>query len=359
MNYPICWLCAVFLSATSVGVTAHNDPTPPLVVEPSTVLLESSQLPQPITRLAPKYPPGMARKGAEGWVQVNFVVGKQGNVKEVVINDSSGIDGFEREAIRAIKKWKYTPAFVDGQPVEQCHNQVQMDFKLHESKRAVRRKFRSLYIKATDALADGDIQLGSQLTQQLFDNTLLNGMESAWYSLLSADLAKAQNDELKELASVNRALSTDPRGEYVGKAIYQHTLSRQFILQVKRAKYVQALDTFMRIETQPDNQHNIDLLAPYAAKVRDLLKTKQIIAVPGQINDKGDWWHQLSRSAFSLSEVNGQLNTVELRCNNKRELYSMATDSVWTIPPSWGRCSVRIVGESESQFTLLERLPNV
>ena len=56
----------------------------------------------------------------------------------------------------------------------------------------------------------------------------------------------------------------------------------------------------------------------------------------GTINDRGRWWHKLSRSAFAFSDVHGLVDTLELRGNNKRETYSFADDSTWHIPEIGG-----------------------
>lgn len=327
---------------------------PVAIIEPSTVLLESAKLPEPIERVAPKYPVSMARKGAEGWVKMNFVVGTDGSVNNIVVVDSSGLQAFENAAVKAMKNWQYSPAFIDGKPIEQCHNKVQMDFKLDGGKKGVRRNFKRKYESVRAALSSNDIALARELSDNMKDKGLLNSIEFTFYSLLRADLAQAQNDEISELKHVERILSTDRKGEYLGNEAYSVLLNRMFVLQINQSQYLDALDTFQRVETQENNDENIAMLKPYVTQILNVLKSDQVIAIPGKVKQDGDWWHALSRRAFSLHDVNGTLNTVELRCHNKSELYTATTDSTWNIPASWGRCSVRVVGDTDSQFTLLE-----
>lgn len=40
---------------------------------------------------------------------------------------------FDREAIRALKRWKYSPKVVDGKAVQQPGIMVQLDFSLDQS----------------------------------------------------------------------------------------------------------------------------------------------------------------------------------------------------------------------------------
>ncbi|WP_352311523.1 energy transducer TonB, partial [Psychrobacter sp. W2-37-MNA-CIBAN-0211] len=42
---------------------------------------------------------------------------------------------FDREAIRALKKWKYKPKIVDGKPLRQSGMTVQLDFTLEKGGR--------------------------------------------------------------------------------------------------------------------------------------------------------------------------------------------------------------------------------
>ncbi|MEH6713365.1 MAG: energy transducer TonB [Paraglaciecola polaris] len=356
MNFPANALLLVSLSLGS-GHTlcaTESQPQPIELNEPSAVLLESAKLPEPIKRVHPKYPSNMARKGAEGWVQLNFVVGTDGSVNNIVVVDSTGMEGFEKAAVNALKEWQYSPAYVDGKPIEQCYNKVQLDFKLTGLNKGVRRKFKRAYQGVRDALDKNDLGLATQLSEKMKDKGLLNSMEFTFYSLLRADIAKAQNDSVEELKYVKHIIRTDNNGEYLGAEAYPLLLNRMFVLQLNQSQYLDVLDTFQRVETQANNQENIALLEPYVIKVLNLLKSQQVISIPGKVKQDGDWWHDLSRSAFSLNNVSGNLNTVELRCHNKRELYSVATDSVWHIPESWGRCSVRVSGDRDSQFTLLE-----
>lgn len=357
MNNHLGMSFTVLLSLTAPATaqdTAIPEATAP---EPSSELLESGVMPKPIKRHPPAYPMSLARSGSEGWVQLSFVISKDGAVLDPVVEDSSGGRGFDKAALRAIKKWQYSPAVVNGEAVEQCQQKVQLDFKLDKTAKGVRRRFRSAYIAATDALQANDLPLASELTAILRAKNQWNSMESAWFWMLAADLAKAQGDKVAELASINRALATDRNGELLGQEYFAVLLYRQFVLHISQANYAAALDTFNSVETQPDNQQNIDSLRPYADKILAILKSEQSIAVPGVIAENGNWWHKLSRSALALADIKGELDTIELRCHNRREVYSAASDSTWDIPASWGRCSVRGVGDPQSTFTLVELHP--
>lgn len=71
----------------------------------------------PIVKVAPNYPRRAAQKGIEGYVVVEFTVTALGTVADPVVIDANPPSIFDREALAAVKKWKYKPKVEDGKPV--------------------------------------------------------------------------------------------------------------------------------------------------------------------------------------------------------------------------------------------------
>lgn len=84
----------------------------------------------PIFRMDPKYPPEAARDGREGWVQLSFTINEVGGVEDVEVIDAEPKRIFDREAKRALRKWKYKPKVVDGVAQRQPGLKVRLDFTL-------------------------------------------------------------------------------------------------------------------------------------------------------------------------------------------------------------------------------------
>ena len=86
----------------------------------------------PIVRINPKYPTTAARDGIEGWVQLSFSISPNGEVIDPVVINAEPKRTFDREAIRAIKRWKYRPKVIEGVAQLQTGQTVQLDFKLQQ-----------------------------------------------------------------------------------------------------------------------------------------------------------------------------------------------------------------------------------
>jgi len=84
----------------------------------------------PIVRVNPQYPLRASERGIEGWVEVEFTISKTGTVKNPRVLNSYPSSIFDREALKAIRKWKYNPKIEDGQPVERPGVKVRLKFDL-------------------------------------------------------------------------------------------------------------------------------------------------------------------------------------------------------------------------------------
>lgn len=86
----------------------------------------------PVVVIRPMYPREAAISGIQGWVKIEFIITEVGTVKDPRVIEAQPPRVFNREAIRAILKWKFKPRVVDGIAVERRATQV-IDFTLDES----------------------------------------------------------------------------------------------------------------------------------------------------------------------------------------------------------------------------------
>ncbi len=84
----------------------------------------------PIVRVNPQYPIRAADREIEGWVEVEFTISAAGTVKDPVVVAAEPGTIFNRAALRAIRKWKYSPKIEEGVAVERPNVMVRINFEL-------------------------------------------------------------------------------------------------------------------------------------------------------------------------------------------------------------------------------------
>ena len=68
--------------------------------------------------VAPEYPRQALAKSLRGDVRVRYTVGTDGRVKDAEVTASNPPGVFDEVAIAAVRRWRFKPYEVDGQPVE-------------------------------------------------------------------------------------------------------------------------------------------------------------------------------------------------------------------------------------------------
>lgn len=90
----------------------------------------SNQEVMPLYRVEPRYPAKAKKRGLEGEVVLSFTIDPTGRPIDISIVSATPKRVFEREAIRALKKWKYQPKVVGGKAVAQVGQTVKVEFEL-------------------------------------------------------------------------------------------------------------------------------------------------------------------------------------------------------------------------------------
>lgn len=73
---------------------------------------------RPLRAPPPSYPAAAARRGDSGTVLLQVRVDAQGRPSRVDVVQSSRSRPLDREAVRAVQQWTFSPAIRNGQPVE-------------------------------------------------------------------------------------------------------------------------------------------------------------------------------------------------------------------------------------------------
>jgi len=308
--------------------------------------------PKPIKRIQAKYPINAARNKREGWAKISFIIEKDGSVSNVIANETSGSLDFTKAAKKAVRQWKYQPAMENGEAIQQCVNSVRMNFSMGDNGTAgVSRKFKKKYAIATEALAEKDYARVELLLNEMQGIKHRHLSENNFMHTLAAEYAEAINNKEQQLFHLNQIHFHATNASEQHKLI---VLNKRFQLAVGLNKFKLAYFTFNQLK-------KLDIAKPYMKKYEEVIASvetfiagEQDIIVAASIKEKDYWSYRLVRNEFTLADVTGSLNKLDLRCANKRHVYTVENNNTWTIPKSWKNCSLYVYGEDNSSFKLVE-----
>jgi len=83
----------------------------------------------PLVRINPQYPRDAAMNQIEGYVKLEFTITETGSVRNPRVIESKPPRIFDREAIRALLRWKFKPRVINGEAVARQATQT-IEFNL-------------------------------------------------------------------------------------------------------------------------------------------------------------------------------------------------------------------------------------
>ena len=90
----------------------------------------AQQAATPVVRIEPVYPVPAARDGISGWITLSFTVTATGQVSGIRVLNTSHRGLFDKEARRAVKRWRYRPQIIDGR-LQPFTTSIRLDFNLN------------------------------------------------------------------------------------------------------------------------------------------------------------------------------------------------------------------------------------
>ncbi len=306
----------------------------------------------PIKKVAPTYPKVAARKKQEGWVRLSFIVKEDGSVDLPIIEDSSGIESFEKAAKNAVKAWVFDPATRNGKTIEQCRNSVQLNFKMNKTTKGASRRFVKQYRKIIQLIHDKELIEAKQALDELAKKPRQNFYEDKFFFNVKASYFQAMGDNRQELANLKKLIPTGK--DYLPKDSYVYSITRAFQLALLNNELSSTLYFYNKLKQFDENSETIAKLTPYIEKINTLIYSSDPIFVAAQINERKHWNHYLTRKNFTFANIEGKLNSVDIRCDNHFSTYALESERQWSIPENWGKCQLFVKGEQGVKFNLIE-----
>ena len=316
----------------------------------------------PRKKSPPIYPLEALSRRREGWVALSFMISPEGEVTEPMIEESSGAESFEKAALEAVKKWRYNPATLNGQPVEDTITRAVIRFALESEsgeRPGVSNGFRVSYLRVKDSVSKPDLQQAASLLDELAQKERLSLTEDSWYWWLKytyLDAAGSSAEEKRD--ALTRAIGYDdllPPDLLVAASVGLYDL------RVKEADYAGALRTLDRLKGSRRARNSaryaevVKALDASAQQIGALIDGDTTLRVDAMIGEHDYWVQGLLRRSFSIEEIRGHIDSVEVRCTRRNARFgSVSGEHTWTIPKSWGDCGAYVKGNPGTTFVVYE-----
>jgi TonB family protein len=315
-----------------------------------------------LERTNPIYPAGALMSGKEGWVMLSFVISPAGDVTEPMIEDSSGNEQFERAALKAVSSWTYTPATQDGQAVEQAMVKTRLIFQIESGPdKGASPSFISKYRRIARLIEQHDFAAAEPLIAELEFGERANLYEDAWFWWAKfVYLSISGSSDTAEMERcLQRAIGYEE--EYLTPEQFVAAAERLVVMQARALDLSAAISTFERLRDAKTARRadayekSIATLQPTYDRMLEIVRGEQLLVVDARVGEHEYWVHDLLRRSFSVADIAGRLDVLDLRCTRGTRRYSaVPIETVWTVPESWGDCGVYLKGEPGTTFVFRE-----
>lgn len=185
-------------------------------------------------------------------------------------------------------------------------------------------------------------------------------VEDAWFWFLKAlymDVSKSSDLDARAEA-LSRAVG---RGVYLDDELHVTATQQLYALHAQRGEYGAAIETFERLEglRSVRGAANYDAaltaMRPTYEKMIETVNGQSLLTRQAEIGDHDYWVGKLLRRSFTLVDVMGRVDVVDIRCGRGTARFDFTKpDEAWTIPESWMSCGIYIKGQPGTTFTFVE-----
>lgn len=316
-----------------------------------------------ITAVAPEYPKRALRNRIEGWVVLRLVVMPDGTTDQVEIVDSSIDKIFDKYAIEAAKARVYKPAMLNGEPVMQANVMVRQWFKLYSSDGGVGKRFMRAYKKAQAAIDDNKLEKAQTIIGELEEKDQKLLAEVCYLDMLKAAYFAKAGDQAATLKHIERALVMADK--VAAESIYFNLLRQAIVDNAKASRLRRSLEHYETLVKADQALADDDPIHGYAGKIRGVLNGNQTLLTTASIEkacqtcdgEQSFWDHTLNRNQFSIDQVAGSIDTLDIICEASIVTVDYEPKKQWAVKREGGACSLKVIGEVGTTFRLIE-MPN-
>lgn len=301
----------------------------------------------------PLYPMVGLQRNREAWVYLYYVVDEDGKVDDINVFDSLGGSDFENAAKRALRRSRYEPAKLDGNPISATRS-GKYRFEFDPPAKSASPKFISIQRSFQERVMNGDQAAADKILEDLRDRakTLY---EFAWLGFAEFTYHRKWGTKHDQLRALAEAIAYEPDARYLPKEAFHSALASKTILEFQLQNYQVAMSdyhAFLRLDTGKEDFEAA--LKPYADRVVRLKEERTPFAKTGEFDQFGRWSYCLLWNTFALDLAESPNSDLMLRCPRKSVTFEYKANLKYEVPDSAGNCLLFVEGSPNSALTLYQ-----
>jgi len=348
--------------------------------------------PEPIS-MAGQFAPAF---GSESIVKARYTVKADGSVDAIQLDELLMANQFVRTQIRStVNAWTYKPATVDGSPVDYHNqefifalrmnpnapspaggpgqrggrgrgNQSQGDedgapafdpAAMEPIQLALSETIKEAFTEINTLIQAGDYDKATREIRNRLRRNAITVFDYALLQTLNADNLMAQNDLYAALEALKLATLTalNPRGEeyfFLTEDILEIALRKKFIVSETLRQHELALATYKQLQENFDISNDEQLSELVNTSQAALDSADPLPLLTKIVED--NWSFRPSRRIFTVSNVEGRLNDIELLCERRNLEVKYEENVDWTLPASLGECELNFKGRDGTTFVVYQ-----
>ena len=306
----------------------------------------------PVSLDEPPRPANRFGPGPEGWIKLRFSINTDGSTSSIEVLDLMPSTFSIRDTIKTVESWTFDPAVIDGNAVDWHNNIVVINFDLPEIPNFSGPQFTTPYNEVQELINDGRLDRAK--------NQALANIRKGTYSLHDVGLGNMQlttvEMQRQDMYLAHQAIirATLPEVTQLTDEELEIALLYRFNIEIALGFYMNALDTYQRrsqLSLIPATEH----IHQQVKQLQQALDQGYTLSAKGKILDKNEGWFFIpSRRTFTIADTQGDLDSIETVCNLRKVSMEYQPDVEWSLPESWGECSLKVMGDRNTTFTFYE-----
>lgn len=299
--------------------------------------------PRPATRFGP---------GPEGWVKVRFTINADGSTSNIDVLDVMP-SGFSTDStIKTIETWTFEPAIINGTAIDWHNNIVTVTFDLPEIPNISGPQFTTPYNEVQKLINENRLDPAARQANE--------NLKTSTYSLHDIGLGNMQlgvvEMQRQDMHHAYRAITraTLPEVSQLTNEELDIALQYRFNIEISLGRYFDALESYNRRLNLVTLDTN-DIMHEQAEQLQLALDQGLTLNSKARILEKDSGWFFIpSRRTFTIADVKGKLDSIDVVCNMKIISLEYQANVEWALPETWGDCSVTVMGNRDTTFSFYE-----